>query len=56
MDIVQRFYDGLAGEYDSLFADWQASTREQAAVLDRLFRENGFDRSSPGHRPGRPRL
>ena len=46
MDIVQRFYDGLAGEYDSLFADWPASTREQAAVLDRLFRENGFDRSS----------
>ena len=46
MDIVQRFYDGLAGEYDSLFADWQASTREQAAVLDRLFRGNGFDRSS----------
>ncbi len=46
MDIVQSFYDGLAGEYDRLFADWQASTREQAGVLDRLFLENGFDRSA----------
>lgn len=43
MNIVQTFYDNLASQYDKLFLDWQSSTREQALLLDRLFRENGFD-------------
>jgi len=46
MDIVQTFYDSMASQYDKLFLDWQATTREQAATLDRLFRENGFDTSA----------
>lgn len=43
MDLIQSFYDHLAPQYDKLFADWQAATREQAAVLDTLFRSCGFD-------------
>ena len=46
MDIIQTFYDTLADQYDKLFADWQATTREQAALLDRLFHSCGFDRSA----------
>jgi 2-polyprenyl-3-methyl-5-hydroxy-6-metoxy-1,4-benzoquinol methylase len=44
MDIIQTFYDNLAGEYDKLFPDWSAATREQAAILDGLFQARGFDR------------
>lgn len=43
MDIVQSFYDSLADQYDKLFQDWDATTREQAVILDRLFRQQGFD-------------
>ena len=43
MDIIQTFYDSMASQYHKLFQDWNATTREQAAILDRLFRENGFD-------------
>ena len=46
MDIVQTFYDRMATQYDKLFFDWQAATKEQACILDRLFRESGFDRSA----------
>ena len=46
MDIVQTFYDELATQYDKLFLDWQATTDEQAAMLHKLFQENGFDRSA----------
>jgi len=46
MDITQTFYDRLAPQYDKLFQDWQSATREQAVILDRLFRENGFDTSA----------
>ena len=46
MDIIQKFYDDLAGQYDKLFLDWEAATREQAEILDRLFAGNGFDRSA----------
>ena len=46
MDIIQTFYNHLASQYDKLFLDWQATTHEQAAMLDRLFREQGFDRSA----------
>ena len=46
MDIIQTFYDNIATQYDKLFSDWQATTHEQAALLDRLFCDNGFDRSA----------
>lgn len=43
MSITQTFYDNLATQYDKLFRDWQSTTREQAAILNRLFQEKGFD-------------
>ena len=43
MDIIQTFYDNLASQYDKLFLDWQSSTHEQALILNKLFRDNGFD-------------
>ena len=46
MDITQTFYDSMASEYDKLFSDWQATTHEQAVILDRIFRGNGFDSSA----------
>ena len=46
MDITQTFYDSMASEYDKLFSDWQATTHEQAVILDRIFRGSGFDSSA----------
>lgn len=46
MNIVQTFYDHLAPQYDKLFLDWNADVREQAAMLDKLFAGQGFDRSA----------
>lgn len=46
MNITQTFYDSLATQYDKLFLDWQAATEEQAAILDRIFSENGVDKSA----------
>ena len=46
MSIVQTFYDDMATQYDKLFLDWQATTREQAALLDRLFSGQGFSPSA----------
>ena len=46
MDIIQSFYDNLASQYDKLFLDWQAATKEQAILLDKLFKENGYDKKS----------
>lgn len=46
MNITQNFYDSLASQYDKLFLDWQATTREQAEILERIFASNGFDRSA----------
>lgn len=43
MDITQTFYDSLASQYDKLFMDWNGTTHEQAVILDRIFRDNGFD-------------
>lgn len=44
MDIVQSFYDNLAGEYDKLFENWDDALVEQGAILDRLFKENGYSK------------
>ncbi|MBR2583847.1 MAG: class I SAM-dependent methyltransferase [Thermoguttaceae bacterium] len=46
MDIVQTFYDNMANQYDKLFSDWQAAVREQAAILDKLFNDFGFDKTA----------
>lgn len=43
MNIIQTFYDDMATSYDKLFLNWQAATREQAVILDRIFRSEGFD-------------
>ena len=46
MNITQSFYDNMASQYDKLYEDWHSATREQAEILDRLFRESGFDRTA----------
>ena len=46
MNITQTFYDTLATQYDKLFLDWQGTTQEQAVILNKLFRQNGFDSSA----------
>ena len=46
MDITQTFYNHMASHYDKLFRDWNATTHEQAAILERIFRSNGFDRTA----------
>jgi len=43
MNITQTFYDNLASQYEKLFLDWQATTQEQAVILNKLFLDNGFD-------------
>ena len=46
MSIIQSFYDNMAGQYDKLFLDWQATTQEQAEMLEKIFRENGYGRDA----------
>ena len=46
MNIIQTFYDDMATQYDKLFSDWKATTREQAVILDRIFTGCGFDHSA----------
>lgn len=46
MGITQAFYDDLAPQYDKLFLDWDATTREQAVLLSSLFSAQGYDRSA----------
>ena len=46
MNITQNFYDNLATHYDKLFLDWKTATQEQAKILDKIFKDNGFDTTS----------
>lgn len=46
MNITQTFYDSLASHYDKLFLDWQSATFEQAAILNKIFENSGFDKKS----------
>ncbi len=46
MDIIQDFYDNLASQYDRLFLDWQSTVKEQAVILERIFRANGFNENA----------
>ena len=43
MDIIQTFYDNMASQYDKLFMDWNATTQEQAVLLNRIFNNYGFN-------------
>ena len=46
MNIIQTFYNNLATQYDKLFLDWNATTREQAEILHKIFKNNGFDNTA----------
>ena len=46
MRITQTFYDHLAPQYDKLFLDWNAAMQEQAVILDKIFADQGYDRSA----------
>ena len=46
MNITQTFYNNLAAQYDKLFLDWRETTREQAKILDKIFKNNGFDKNA----------
>ena len=46
MDLTQTFYNDLATQYDKLFLDWQTTTHEQAVILNKLFRDSGFDKKA----------
>lgn len=46
MDIIQTFYDNMAGHYDKLFLDWNATMHEQAGILEKLFADCGFDKTA----------
>ena len=40
------FYDNMASQYDKLFLDWNATTQEQAVILNKIFNNNGFSTSA----------
>lgn len=42
MSIIQRFYDNMAPHYDKLFLNWKATVKEQALLLEGLFRKFDF--------------
>lgn len=46
MDIIQIFYDNLDSQYDKLFLNWQATSKEQALILDKLFKHSGYGNQS----------
>lgn len=46
MDIIQNFYDNLASQYDKFFLDWNSVMHEQALILDKIFCENGYDKTT----------
>ena len=46
MDIVQKFYNNMAQKYDKLFSDWDTAVKEEAEMLDKLFREEGYGKDA----------
>lgn len=50
MSIVQTFYDNMASQYDKLFLDWEAESREQARLLGGGVAASGGDGILPAHR------
>lgn len=45
-NVTQTFYDRMASQYDKFYQDWDQATREEAAFLQKLFQEYGFDTSA----------
>ena len=43
MSITQKFYDSMASHYDKLFLDWNATTKEQAVLLQEIFEKFNYD-------------
>ena len=43
MSIIQKFYDSIASHYDKLFLDWKAATKEQAMLMQRIFKKFNYD-------------
>ncbi len=46
MSITQKFYDDMASCYDKLFLDWNATTKEQAELLQTIFKKFGYNKSA----------
>ena len=46
MSIIQKFYDDMAFHYDKLFLDWKATTKEQAVLLQKIFRKFNFGQTA----------
>ena len=46
MNITQKFYDDLSSHYTKLFLDWDAAIEEEAALLDKIFEKNGYDKDA----------
>lgn len=46
MSIIQTFYDSLASHYDKLFLDWNTTVKEQASLLDGIFKKFGFGKDA----------
>ena len=46
MSIIQTFYDKLAAHYDKLFLDWNKATKEQAEILQNIFKKYDCDSSA----------
>ena len=46
MNIVQKFYDNMASHYEKLFFDWNTTTKEQAALIQRIFQKFGYDKTA----------
>ncbi len=45
-NVAQTFYDQMADQYDKFYQDWDGAGREEAAFLQKLFQEYGFDFSA----------
>ena len=46
MDITQSFYDSMASQYDKLFLDWEATTHEQAQILEGIISDHVIGRDA----------
>ena len=42
-NVVQTFYDKIASQYDKFYADWEGTTHEEAKILNKIFKNNGYD-------------
>ena len=45
-NIVQTFYDNIASQYDKFYLDWEGTSYEEANFLDKIFKNNGYDKTA----------